>query len=202
MSEAAAGVRVSVSELATLKGVSPQAISKRLGRLEEQGLINVSKVGRERTVLLADWDTVTSEHSDLSKLAGAATLKERSAESLPGADFLAKRDPTYTAELTRKAGYEADLKAIELRRLKGELVEVDELRAAAETAATTIVGVFDRLPALAEDIGAAMTKGGVSSVRDALKNWVRMARADLARACEQLARAGQEKAAHHEEEHA
>src|SRR4051812_32355444 len=108
-----AGVRVSVSELAGIKGVSPQAISKRLARLQDQQLIAVGRRGREKTVNLAEWDTVTGEVTDPSRLQAQQTTKvvrgldDHVAGNVAGTKE--PTDPTYTQELTRKAGYDADM---------------------------------------------------------------------------------------------
>src|SRR3954453_4362832 len=89
---ASLGLELSVSALARLKGVKRQTIAERLARLEEQGLISSRRQGKSKLVRLAEWDTVTSEHSDLSRLAGAETAKAARG-AVAADDPLARRDP-------------------------------------------------------------------------------------------------------------
>jgi DNA-binding transcriptional ArsR family regulator len=182
---ASLGLELSVSALARLKGVKRQTIAERLARLEEQGLISSRRQGKSKLVRLAEWDTVTSEHSDLSRLVGAETAKV--ARGAAAADDPLTRDPTYNAELTRKAGFEADLKEIALRRLRGALVDRAELEKKAELVAEKIVRTLDQIPTFAEDFAAALTRDGIPGLRTELKMRVREIRKTLAAGMSQLA---------------
>ena len=118
--DAGAGCTVSVTELARIKGVSKQSISKRLNKLESEGLLVTGRRGKHRTVSLATWDTVTGETTDPARLVAQETARAVRGDALE--DDVAKNigggkppaDPTYTRELTRKAGYDADLRKIEI----------------------------------------------------------------------------------------
>lgn len=189
-----AGLRVSVSELARMKGLSKQAISKRLGRFVEQGLITTTLRGREKVVSLAEWDSVTSEVTDLSKVAGARTRSGRDAAEALEADVgkrlsgeAAIKDPSYTQELTRKAGYDADLKEIELRKQRGELREVGAIQAAATKVGETLVRQIEQLPTFADDLATAASRGGSAAVREILRSKARGMRESIIRALETLA---------------
>lgn len=192
-----AGLRVSVSELARIKGVSQPAISKRLKRLVGEGLIEARKSGREITVSLAEWDTVTNEATDPARLVARDTRREiegdrrleddvarRSAAAAVEADG---KDPSYTQQLTRKAGLEADLKAIELAKQKGELLRIEDARKAMEACAEAIVRDLGQLPTYADDVAAAVGKAGAAGARDALKVIERRIRETLARSMTLLA---------------
>ncbi|MEK9751734.1 MAG: hypothetical protein VW338_00785 [Rhodospirillaceae bacterium] len=188
------GLRVSLTRLAALKGVSKQAISKRAGRLADEGLIELTRKGRELTVSLAEWDTVTEETTDPAKLVGRDTAAAARGEALDeeigkalGGAANPKGDPTYTQELTRKAGYEADLKEIEIRRRRGELMETAQVQVAMERCAEAIVRDIDQIPTFAEDLVAAVGAGGVAAVRDVLKGKARELRDRLARSMNLLA---------------
>lgn len=178
------GYRVSVSELAKIKGVTKQTISERLARLVEQQLIEVRKRGREKTVSLAEWDTVTAETTDPARLVardlrGGRSLDDDVADNISGGK--APADPTYTKELTRKAGYDADLRKIDIDRQRGLLLEIGDVRVAMEECAAAIVRDIDQLPAYADDLAAAMSRAGVPGLRDALKAKAKQLRETLAR---------------------
>lgn len=175
-------LRVSVTELAEIKGVSKQAISKRLDRLIGDGLIEVKKRGREKTVSLAEWDTVTNEVTDPAKLAGRDTTRAIEDEATGGNGAAApEKDPTYTQAITRKARLDADLKEIEVEKQKGTLLAIDDVRASMERCAELIVRDIDQLPSFADDLAAAVAKGGVGGLREALKVKARQLRETLAR---------------------
>lgn len=189
-------VVVSVTELAGLKKVSKQAISRRLGRLENEGLIKTGRRGVEKVVSLAAWDMATGEATDPSKLQGAATraaiagvapsLDDAVAANI-GGPGKAEADPTYTKELTRKAGYDADLKEMQLRQQRGELVEIADVRIAMERCAEAINREIDQLPAFADDLAAAVASGGVPALRELLKVKARDLRERLQRSMTTLA---------------
>ena len=190
-------VVVSVTELALVKGVSKQAISARLQRWEAQGLIRTgTRRGKrntvEKTVSLAEYDTVAGETSDPSKIQGHATRAAIAGESTAptlddavaanvGGAAKAEADPTYTRELTRKAGYDADLREMQLRKQRGELLEIEDVRSSMERCAEAIVRDVDQLPAFADDLAAAVASGGVPALRELLKVKARELRERLAR---------------------
>jgi len=190
-------VVVSVTELALVKGVSKQAISARLQRWEAQGLIRTgTRRGKrntvEKTVSLAEYDTVAGEVSDPSKVQGHATraaiaadaagaLDDEVARNLDGHGAGAAADPTLNRELTRKAGYDADLKEMQLRKQRGELLEIEGVRTSMERCAEAIVRDVDQLPAFADDLAAAVASGGVPALRELLKVKARELRERLAR---------------------
>lgn len=189
------GLRVSVTELAEIKGVTKQAISKRLRRLVEEGRIATSRRGIELMVSLADWDTVTGELTNPAKLVGRDTVREIRGEgggSTPEARRLPDapdpvKDPSYTQELTRKAGYEADLKEIEVRRRKGELLDAAEVTDAMTRCAEAIIRDVDRLPAYADDLADVVAKRGAQGLREELRKTARSLRETLARSMSLLA---------------
>ena len=186
------GFRVSVTELAEIKGVSKQAISKRLRRLVDEGRISTSRRGIELMVSLADWDTVTGDLTNPAKLAGRDTAREIRGEGAvadrrPPETPDAVKDPSYTQELTRKAGYEADLKEIEVRRRKGELLDATEVTDAMTRCAEAIIRDLDRLPAYADDLADVVAKRGAQGLREELRKTARALRETLARSMSLLA---------------
>lgn len=198
-----AAVVVSVTELAGIKGVSKQAVSKRIARFEAQGLIRTgSRRGKgnvvEKTVVLAEFDHAAGETSDPSKVQGhatraaiagespAPTLDDAVAANVGGA-AKAEADPSYTKELTRKAGYDADLKKMQLQQQRGELLEIADVQSAMERCAEAVVRDIDQLPAFADDLAAAVASGGVPALRELLKVKARELRERLRRSMTTLA---------------
>lgn len=180
--DGAAPLEVSLSELAAMKGVTAQAISKRLKRLEAEGLITSHRRGRDRMVVLARWDQVTGETTDLSRAIGRSPAMPGAPDGVAPTGDQARRDPTYTTELTRKARYDADLKELELEKQRGSLLAVRDVEDAMATAAGILVREIHLLTAHAEELAAAVGKNGSTGAREVLKRLEHQYRATVARA--------------------
>ena len=183
---------VSVTQLAELKDVSKQAISRRLQRFEREGLLTVHHAGSQKQVSLIDWDRVTKDVTDPAKLAGRATVRRNaektSTKAKPSSSLAPAAVPSsYSQQQERKARLEADLREIELRRLRQQLVVVEDVRVAMEQCAEAIVRDIDQLPAFADDLAAALAKGGTLALREALKVKGREFRQRLSRTMADLA---------------
>lgn len=177
------GVWVTLTELAALKEVTKQTIAGRLERYERDGLVTTRKKGRSRLINLAEYDAAAEEQTDPAKLLGAATAKRAAAADVaddPAQEPELDRDHTYSVQQARRARYDADLREIELRKLRGELVAVDDVRVALEQVTETLAGEIDRLPTFADDLVAAVGAGGASAVRDLLKVKARELRENMA----------------------
>lgn len=173
---------VSVSEAARLKGVTKQTISEKLARLG----IATAKRGREKVFSLAEYDAAANETTDPARIVAQETTKAaRGDEAPPGGS--AERDPGYTAQLARKAGFEADLKEMELQKLRGELRPIEEVTEVMTRCAEAIVRDIDQLPSFAEDLAGAIARGGVDALRGELKKRARQIRDTLARTMTLLA---------------
>jgi DNA-binding transcriptional ArsR family regulator len=182
---------VSVTEAARIKGVAKQTISRKLARLEREGLVKTAQRGREKIFSLAQYDLAANEITEPARLVARATSTAIHGE--PGADAAAaERDPTYTEELRRKAGFEADLKQLQLERERGRLLDVEDATNAMARCAEVIVRDIDQLPTFADDLMAAFNRGGVSALRDELKKRVRQLRETLHRSLTLLASAEEE----------
>lgn len=189
---AASGLWVTVSQLAEMKGISHQGVSKRLRRYQEQGLLTARRDGTRTLVNLAEWDTVTAENTDPAKIAGLETSRRLAGQDAPatrpavpvaGADG----DPVYAREQARKAQYDADLKKIELDRQLGRLVEVQAVEAAIVASAEVLVNAVDQLPSAADDLASALSKGGVPALREALRAKARELRAVIEKGLVEIA---------------
>jgi DNA-binding MarR family transcriptional regulator len=152
------GFWLSVSELAKLRGVSKQAVSRRAERLQAQGLLS-RRDGPRGTVLInvAEFDRATGEATDIVRATNGASNRDRA------------RGAPYSQEQARRAGYDADLKKLELDERLGKLVSVDEVVAAVTRVADAMVTVIDKLPSRAEDMANAVTASGIQGARAALK---------------------------------
>lgn len=163
---------VTLTELAALKGISKQAVSKRLKKFEAAGLVKPERHGVAIKVRLAEWDHAAKDTTHPSRF---AVEDEEPARTAPAA-----ASTGYSAEQARRARYDADLKEIELRERRGELVQVRDVEQAMVACAEELARAIDQLPARADDIVAALQKGGAAGVRDVLKGIAREQRAALA----------------------
>ena len=149
---------VSIGEIAASRGVSRQAVHKRLRRLEESGIkveIRKSKTG-ETLIRVAEFDRATGEATDLSRStrhAAPASAAEASASS------------AYTSAQTRKANYAADLARLELLERVGKLVPVEDVETVGDLIGGAVVAEIERLPSHADEMAAAVARDGVAGAR-------------------------------------
>lgn len=161
---------MSISDLARERRVSKQGISKNLKRLASAGrAIPTRKSGKETLIKVAEYDLALGQVGDQARILGEATKKGIDGPGAPPTDPDA---PIYTREQARAKQYEADIKEIELAKLRGELVEVSQLRDAATAAAESMLRAIDQMPARAEELSVA-TKMPVAQCRVFLKSAAR-----------------------------
>lgn len=103
---------VSIAELARVKKISRQAASKRIKRLEAEGLLSTRMNGQLREVDLAEYDRVVGQVGNAFKEQSAATKREE-----PEANSPKLRDAQ-----ADKANYEARLKALDYAERIGTVV--------------------------------------------------------------------------------
>jgi len=157
------GLWVSGSELAKLKGVTKQTVSEKIARLVDAGKLEVRPgKGNAKLINVAAYDRAVGEITDLSRQQGAQTKAAATDTATP-------RDPTFTKHQADKAGYEAELKRLDLEERLGRLRSVDEIEAAAIVCGETIVRLVEQLALRADEIAAAVAKDGVTGARSALK---------------------------------
>jgi hypothetical protein len=140
----AAGVWLSVSDLAREQRVTKQAISKNITRWAAAGrTVPTKKDGRELLVRVADYKRAAGEVADQAKLLAEQTKKG------------GEGDPIYTREQARKMGIDADLRQLELDERLGSLIPVKDLQTAAVTCASEIVRAIDQTIGRADELAAA-----------------------------------------------
>jgi DNA-binding Lrp family transcriptional regulator len=163
---------MSVSDIARAKGVSKEAVSKRVKRFEADGLLQTETRGQQKLVPLAEYDRLVGETTDFGRV-------RRPAEP-PAARRSTAEDPVRAVEDARRARYQADREEIELKKLLGAIVLTDDVERAMTRCAEVMVRAIDTLPRRAEDLAAAVAKDGVPGARAVLKQLAFDLRAKLA----------------------
>lgn len=187
------GLWISGSELAKLKGVTKQTVSERVARLVDAGKLEIRPgKGKAKLINVAAYDRAVGETTDLSRAQGAQTK----AATL---DTATPRDPSFTKHQADKAGYEAELKRLDLEERLGRLRPVEEIEAAAIKLGETVVRLVDQLVERADEIAAAVAKDGVIGARGTLKSIQFELRTKIAEAFTVMA-AGADAPAHPENE--
>jgi hypothetical protein len=114
---------MSLSAVAAAKGVSKQAISKRVMAYVTKGLLQTRRVGREIQINLEDFERVASEVTD-----PAQQLRNAGTAPAPTADE--KTSSEYSSQKARQAKYDADLSQLKLERESGRWVEAHKAQQA------------------------------------------------------------------------
>lgn len=120
-------VWLSLSQIAGLKKVSVQAISKRVKRLSDEGLITVHKDGREQKVNLVEFDRAIGATTD-----PAQELRNPGGVTQPTATAAEPSDPSkpqYSASRALRESYEAENARLNLEERTGRLGDMSEVEA-------------------------------------------------------------------------
>ena len=171
---------LTIAELARQKGVSKQAISKRVGRLTDIGQIQ-TRAGPRGTVLvnLAEYDRAVGETTEFAHV---------QAKSAPTASAV---EHSYTEAQAREKTYQAELRRLDLDERLGKLIPVDKLAEAGARVAEAMVRAIDGLTARADEIAASVARDGVNGARATLRIVTRELRETLARELGALADSSQ-----------
>jgi hypothetical protein len=153
------GVWLSVSDLAAQRGISKQAVSKRLKALS--GRVGTKQEGSRLLVNKVEFDKITGADTD-----PAQQLRNRYLEEVPTASAVQQSDlplqpkPRGVSEMASQAfsvnrakreSYDAELSRIELEEKQGKLVPVNEVENAMVRCATAIVRVIDQMAGKSDD---------------------------------------------------
>jgi len=170
---------LSISALAEKLGLSVQAVSQRVAKLEALGLITTTRgKGRIRFVSFADYLRAISQTGDQTKEAGWRTRKRRNGET-------PDEGGTYLESQTRKIRLDAEFRALQVGKMKGDLVPIRSVETSLSVAAGRIVRVLDRLPTRTDELIACVRDNSanpVPKVRALLKAVVRDIRTEMAAA--------------------
>ena len=154
------GLWMTVSDLARQKGVSKQAIAKRVDRFARDGILSTRSGPRgAKLVNVAAYDKAANE-------AGDAIRELAQKPALPD---IKDGDPILAREQARRVQYQADIAEIELAELRGQVLRTDDVVASMTRCAEALVRIIDRLPNSAEDLAAAASRDGVLGLRTELK---------------------------------
>lgn len=173
-----AGLWVTVSDLARQKGISKQAASKRIDRLESQGLLKTKPGERgAKLVNLAQFNKVTADTTDgIREINGKSAAGPSEAPEEQGETRRALID-----QQTRRAAYDADLKQLELEEKLGRLLPVEDVEQSMVRVAESMVRVIDQMPLRADELANAVAKEGSVGARGVLKAIARDLRDQLAK---------------------
>jgi DNA-binding MarR family transcriptional regulator len=174
------GLWLSVSDIAKRKGLSKSALSRRIARLERDGLLETRAGARcTKLVNLAAHDRVIGETTDLAREANGTRRSIRRSPDDPA--FI------YTQQQARRAAYDADLKKLELDERLGRLLPVEDVDAANAAVAERIVQVLSSLPGKADEIMAFALRSDQPGLRRLLNKIVLDIRTLLAQEMRALA---------------
>lgn len=188
------GLWLSVTELAARKGVRKSTISEKVSRLVGAGLLTTKPgPGKSKLINVAQYDLAVGEVGDGAKEAGAAT-KAANAAPTNSPEPRQSDGGRFRDEQTREKAYSADLKQIELERLRGNLLPVAEFDPLAEDAASRIADICDSLQARDAELTAIAVKEGENGMRAALKRIVRAQRVAIVAAMKDMAAAARARA--------
>jgi DNA-binding transcriptional MocR family regulator len=172
---------VSVKRLAAIRGVSHQAVSKRVAGFMARGLLEPRRVGKEKLVHLPTFDALAAASHDPAQdlrlrhakgdpqRATGESIEDASAPNddqggLP-APLGRHGQSDYDAASTREKNAKAAMAEMELARRRGELVPVNELADAGVQVATTIAQHVAALKQISGKLYAASQAGGEDAVR-------------------------------------
>lgn len=169
---------LSVSEIARAKGVTAQAISKRVKRFVAEGRLETRELRGQKMVPLADYDRLVGETTDFGRARPVQGTDGGGAETGRAVEGRVSTDenPIYTQEQARKARYDADLRAIELGKARREILLTADVERDMARCAEAMVRRIDLLPALAEDCAAAVARNGADGARQFLRAQARLLR--------------------------
>ena len=179
-----------ISELARMRGCDKSAISRRVKRLEEQGLVHPRKERGVKLVNVAEFLRAADEHTDgIREANGRATLPSNFAT-----------DPVLAREQARKTAIAADLAQLDLDERLGKLVRVDRVEAAMARCGGAFVRAVDQMRSRAEDCAAAVARDGAAGARKFLAEEGRRLREVIANEMCLIAGEGDVEAAEPEEQ--
>lgn len=161
----------SVSELARMLRLDKAGVSRRVARLEKQGLVETraGAPGEPKLVNVAAYLAAIEQTTDAIRAANGAVAK---------AD--APADPTLAAQQSRLVAIRAELAQIDLDKARGLLLPLADVREAMAHAAGRLVRGLEALVGRAGDFTAAVARDGEPGMRAALKEAVRDLRERLA----------------------
>lgn len=174
---------LTISELAERQRAAKSTISEKVSALEADGRLRTRRDGRSKLVSLPAFLEALAGDSDPARELG---LEARYQDGPFGSEQPEAASPGYRDAQTRKAQADAALREFDLRKRQGELVEISDLKAAAETCADTINAVIERLPGNAAEMVTAVNRESTRGAREQYKRDARGLRAAIVDAFDRL----------------
>jgi DNA-binding MarR family transcriptional regulator len=154
----------SISALARAIGRDKGGVSRRVSRLESQGLLTTRRSeSGQKLIDRAEFDRVASETVDAIQQANG------SRRAAPAADMGDTPDPILAKEQARKTRIAADLAQIELDRRHGLLVPLDDVQSAARTVAERLRRGVEQMGSRAEEVASGQTSPFAAALIAALR---------------------------------
>jgi DNA-binding MarR family transcriptional regulator len=173
-----------ITDLAKARKVSKQALSKRVLRLEGQGLVTTKTGARgQKLVNVGEFDRAAVDATDA---VGAQNGRKAKAPPMGDGDD-DPFSPVLAREQARKVAYQADIAKLDRDERLGRLLPIENIAVAAAQCAEALNRMIDQLPGRADEIAAAVAKEGVSGVRALLRSVARDMRERLADEMQRLA---------------
>jgi DNA-binding MarR family transcriptional regulator len=148
---------LNISELAALRGRNKAAVSRRVARMERDGLLRSRKgPGGQKLVNVEEFTRLADTEIDAVNEANGI---------LAGAE----PDPILHKEQARKTRIAADLAQIELDRQLGLLVAIEDVQSAARAAAERLRRGVEQMGSRAEDVAAGQTSPFAAALLAALR---------------------------------
>jgi DNA-binding IscR family transcriptional regulator len=172
-----------VTDLARARKISKQALSKRVLRLDGQGLLTTKLGPRgQKLVNVGEFDRVAEETLDAKQAQNGR--KSRAVPHDGGDDVFS---PVLAHEQARKVAYQADLAKLQRDEKLGKLLPIEKIADAAAQCAEALVRVIDQLPARADEVASAVAKEGEAGARAFLRSVARDMRERMADEMQRLA---------------
>jgi DNA-binding MarR family transcriptional regulator len=173
-----------VTDLARARKVSKQALSKRVLRLEGQGLLTTKLGPRgQKLVNVGEFDRIAEETLDAKQ----AQNGRKSSAAAPDDSGDEPFSPVLAREQARKVAYQADLAKLQRDEKLGKLLPIENIAEAAAQCAEALNRVIDQLPARADEIASAVAKEGEAGARAFLRSVARDMRERMADEMQRLA---------------
>lgn len=187
---------MTISDLARAKGVSKQAISKRVDRFAQAGALATRKGARGAVMVnVAAYDRAAGEIGDAIR-----ELAQRPATSATIGEESDGTSPVLAREQARRMSYQADLAEMELDERRGKLLRRDDVEAAMVRCGEIMVRALEQFPSRADELATAVARDGEQGARMFLKGLARDLRALIARELRLLERAPGETPAEEDED--
>lgn len=166
------GIWMSVSDVADRRGVSKQAISKRLKALG--GRVSTRKDGNRLLVNIAEYDKVIGAETDPAQELRNRELPARQPDVLqqtPGG----KASLAFSIQRAKRESYDAEMARLRLEELQGKLVPIAQVEEAMVRCATVLLRVIEQLPGESDDPALRIVlKNKVHELRGTLEREMRM----------------------------